>query len=142
MQHLEEEWALLVVDGHTSHDNKETAEIMTKHRIHMEFLPPHTSHFSQPLDISFFRSTKQRFRYNYRRFQHHAGLPMYEEKSNIERIRILESFHQALVATGSNWTSIQDSFATAGIYPPNPSSLLQHKYVLNTKPDSMQSLPI
>jgi 4-hydroxybenzoate polyprenyltransferase len=46
---------ILLLDGHCSHVNNEEALCFAdKNNIHVLYLPPHTRHFLQPLDRSFF----------------------------------------------------------------------------------------
>lgn len=53
---------LIVLDGHTSHTScLETLEFAEEHDIILLSLPPHTSHWLQPLDRSFFKSLKSNF---------------------------------------------------------------------------------
>lgn len=49
---------LLLIDGHSSHYEPETIRLAAKEGIIILCLPPHTTHVSQPLDISFFRPLK------------------------------------------------------------------------------------
>lgn len=50
---------LLMVDGHSSHYEPETIEMAAKEGIVVFCLPPHTTHLSQPLDVSFFGPLKK-----------------------------------------------------------------------------------
>ena len=49
---------LLLVDGHSSHYEPDTIRIAQNEGIVVLCLPPHTTHVSQPLDVSFFRPLK------------------------------------------------------------------------------------
>jgi len=53
---------LLILDGHGSHETTEFMWACYKHNIHLLFLPPHTSHVLQPLDLSIFSPLKQTYR--------------------------------------------------------------------------------
>lgn len=50
---------LLFVDGHTSHASFETVEFCRKHEIVLISLLPNSTHFTQPLDVSFFSPMKK-----------------------------------------------------------------------------------
>jgi 4-hydroxybenzoate polyprenyltransferase len=53
---------LLVLDGHGSHETTQFIWLYYKHNIHLLFLPPHTSHVLQPLDLAVFSSLKAAYR--------------------------------------------------------------------------------
>lgn len=44
-------WRLLLVDGHHSHIHWKVIEYALEHRIKVLCLPPHSTHFMQPLDV-------------------------------------------------------------------------------------------
>jgi hypothetical protein len=46
--------ALLIFDGHSSHDSEEADKIAEENNIHFVCLPPHTTHKLQPLDVGLF----------------------------------------------------------------------------------------
>ncbi|KAJ8894306.1 hypothetical protein PR048_006922 [Dryococelus australis] len=55
-----EESALLVLDGHGSHCKSSKAlEYAVKYEIEVVCLPPHTTHWTQPLDRTFFQATQK-----------------------------------------------------------------------------------
>ncbi len=49
---------LLLVDGHSSHYEPETIRYAASQDVVVLCLPPHTTHVSQPLDVSFFKPLK------------------------------------------------------------------------------------
>ena len=49
---------MLLFDGHVSHVN---GEFLTAYRVLSVCLPPHTTHFSQPLDVSVFSPLKKAY---------------------------------------------------------------------------------
>ena len=53
---------MLLVDGHTSHINVQTAEFFKDNDIHLYCLPSHSSHITQPLDVGFFKGLKDSWR--------------------------------------------------------------------------------
>jgi DDE superfamily endonuclease/helix-turn-helix, Psq domain/Tc5 transposase DNA-binding domain len=57
-----EEKRLLVLDGHGSHETTDFMYLCFQHNIHLLYLPPHTSHVLQPLDLSVFSSLKHSYR--------------------------------------------------------------------------------
>ena len=50
---------LLVLDGHSSHYQPELVQYAKEKDVILFCLPPHTTHESQPLDISVFKPLKQ-----------------------------------------------------------------------------------
>jgi len=50
---------LLVVDGHSTYYQHETIKFVCDNGVVMMYLPPHTTHESQPLDASVFKPLKQ-----------------------------------------------------------------------------------
>lgn len=53
---------LLVLDGHGSHITPDFMALCVQHKIHLIYLPPHTSHVLQPLDLSVFSVLKREYR--------------------------------------------------------------------------------
>ena len=50
---------LLIMDNHVSHASVHVLDLAERNGIHLLFLPPHTSHFLQPLDLGYFNTLKQ-----------------------------------------------------------------------------------
>ena len=50
--------ALLLLDGHSSHETLYTLELAKENKIISICLPPHMTHLLQPMDVSFFKSLK------------------------------------------------------------------------------------
>ena len=53
---------LLIVDGHGSHVSEDFMYECFKSNIHLLFLPPHSSHVLQPLDVSIFSPLKSKYK--------------------------------------------------------------------------------
>jgi DDE superfamily endonuclease len=49
---------LLLMDGYGSHNTFECVIYAKSHGIHLYYLPPHTTHFLQPLDVGCFQPLK------------------------------------------------------------------------------------
>jgi 4-hydroxybenzoate polyprenyltransferase len=56
------QWRLLVVDGHKSHATLDFMWECFSNKIYVVYLPPHTSHVLQPLDVGVFSSLKAAYR--------------------------------------------------------------------------------
>jgi hypothetical protein len=55
------EWRILLFDGHVSHVNGEFLAACLDYRVLPVCLPPHTTHFSQPLDVCVFSPLKKAY---------------------------------------------------------------------------------
>ncbi len=53
---------LLIFDGHLSHITLEIVELARTNDIHIIVLPPHSTHFLQPLDVAVFKPVKTEWR--------------------------------------------------------------------------------
>lgn len=51
-------WRMLIFDGHISHVNREFLSTCLDYKVLPVCLPPHTTHFSQPLDVALFAPLK------------------------------------------------------------------------------------
>jgi len=51
-------WRLLLLDNYGSHATKELLDYSDEHKILLYFLPPHATHFLQPLDVVVFQPYK------------------------------------------------------------------------------------
>lgn len=60
------QWRFLLVDGHNSHTTEEFMWTCLINRIYIIFLPSHSSHAWQPLDVGVFSILKRRFRHWFR----------------------------------------------------------------------------
>jgi 4-hydroxybenzoate polyprenyltransferase len=56
------EWRLLIFDGHGSHETPEFMWECFQNKVLLVWLPPHTSHVLQPLDLAVFSSMKKAYR--------------------------------------------------------------------------------
>jgi hypothetical protein len=67
LQHFEEHtknrlvgtWRLLFLDSHESHNTPQFDQFYLEHKIICFYLPPHSSHITQPLDVGCFRPLKR-----------------------------------------------------------------------------------
>lgn len=108
---------LLIMDSHYSHlYNLEFLEMMKKNNIHVYALPPHTSHWMQPLDRAVFRSFKQGWQ-----------LAMKEHTRNtagrkVEKKDFFLVFNQAW-DYGITVDNAQGGFRGSGLFPINPAAI-------------------
>jgi hypothetical protein len=55
------EWRLLLLDGHGSHVTIESMKLAMDNKIYVFYLPPHISHMTQLLDLTYFLLVKVRY---------------------------------------------------------------------------------
>ena len=54
-------YRLLILDGHDSHHSEEFETYYQEHNIIILYIPPHSSHLLQPLDINYFAPLKKAY---------------------------------------------------------------------------------
>jgi len=101
---------LLIPDGHGSHVKAiDALNFAEKHNITIICLPPHTTHRTQPLDVSFFKPLKSHYAQCCRRFMRlHPG-------KAIMRNNFPQLFTKAYTKTASMEIAV-NSFRCTGIY--------------------------
>lgn len=118
---------LLTLDNHASHCTQEFIEECMNRNILLLFLPPHSSHITQPLDVGVFSSLKTAYRKLIR------DLRVVPDKSKAGNINFTQAIGEARKAalTPSN---IKSGFRATGIYPYDPPRVLKNPRVLDTVP--------
>jgi hypothetical protein len=116
---------LLIVDGHTSHTNNlEMLEFSEEKNIILLCLPPHTTHYLQPLDRGFFKSLKIFYYDACRRFiKGNTGRKL--KRVNFGKL-LGQSWNRA--ATVENAVS---TFRATGIVPFNPQAIPDYAFIAN-----------
>ena len=109
---------LLIVDGHSSHVNMRFIEKCDKLRILLLILPPHSTHRLQPLDVSLFAPLSS--------FYSTAANTLLTDSLGLINLSkrafwslFYPSWQQAFTPT-----NIASGFAKTGIFPYNPSLLI------------------
>ena len=107
---------LLVLDGHSSHYQPELVQYAKEKDVILFCLPPHTTHESQPLDISVFKPLKQNWQSACHKFmQSHSG-------KVITKYQFSPLLNEAWMATMTP-ANICSGFRKCGIYPYNPDAI-------------------
>ncbi|KAB0799206.1 hypothetical protein PPYR_07086 [Photinus pyralis] len=113
---------LLLLDGHASHCNSiETLSFAEEHDIILLCLPPHTTHYLQPLDRAFFKSLKSAF---------YQACNVWV-KTNADRRITRLVFGKLLNIAWGKAASVQNGtsgFKATGISPYNPDSIPDYAY--------------
>ena len=111
------DWRILILDEHSSHLNDDFMFLAFKHKVQLIYLPPHTSHKTQPLDRSVFGPLKNYFR------QHTKALAGYTAAAAINKRRFLYCYRDAS-REGMTSGNLRSGFRKTGIWPFNPSIVM------------------
>jgi hypothetical protein len=103
---------LLIVDGHGSHTSDEFMTMCYLNNVYLLFLPAHTSHVLQPLDLGCFSSLKAVYR---RQVGEHMALT---DETRVGKARFLEFYTNAR-QIGLSKANIQSGWRAIGLYPRN-----------------------
>lgn len=115
---------LLILDGHSSHTtNLETLQFAEDHEIILFCLPPHTTHFLQPLDRCFFKSLKG--------YYYDACRTFVKNRADRKLSRL--HFGKLLGDAWGKAATVQNAlsgFRSTGIMPFNPSAIPDHAFLM------------
>lgn len=104
---------LLILDNHVSHISLDIHDFCRQNGVLMLSLPPHTSHRTQPLDLTFFGPLK---------LQYHKECDLYMKTNNYVKlapIDVAPLFSKAYLKVATPEKAV-NGFAAAGIWPVNP----------------------
>lgn len=117
------DWRLLVIDGHHTHTTIDFMWECFSHRIYIIFLPAHTSHVLQPLDVAVFHPLKEAFR----KHLHHLG--QFDTSTVMAKKRFLYCYHRARMEALTE-QNIRSGWRGAGLWPVSRRKALQNKAIL------------
>jgi hypothetical protein len=109
-------YRLLIIDGHGSYVTPEFDLFCKEHSIITLYMPPHSSHLLQPLDIGCFSVLKRLYRKQIERFIQNGV-------NHIDKQDFLEVYYIAYTET-MNLANIYSSFAAAGLVLYDPERVL------------------
>jgi hypothetical protein len=118
---------LLIVDGHGSHTSDKFMTICYLNNVYLLFLPAHTSHVLQPLDLGCFSSLKAAYRRQIGEFN------TLTDETKIGKAKFLEFYSKAR-QIGLNKTNIQSGWRATGLYPKNVNKPLRSRWVVTPRP--------
>ncbi|KAI5193409.1 hypothetical protein E4T38_09963 [Aureobasidium subglaciale] len=104
-----DKWRLLILDGHSSYTTIEFLWFCKQLKIFLLFLPAHSSHVLQPLNLGVFSPLKSRY--------HLAAL---DDASPIKKQRFVTCYHLARLERFTP-RHLRAGWLAAGIYLFNPS---------------------
>lgn len=114
---------LLIIDGHGSHTTDDFLYICFKNHIYLLFLPPHTSHVLQPLDLAVFSSLKSGYR-------NQIDLLVQATDSTIVGKRNFLCCYQKARTTGLTSKNITSRWKATGLWPVNMAKPLMSGLLL------------
>ena len=114
--HTKEPYRLLIVDGHSSHIHPKVVDYTLDHNIHMLFLPSHSTHIMQPLDVGLFVPLQHAY-------QQELMDWVYEYPT--QRLRRAEFWPLLVAARQKVYTrrNICSAWEASGCYPVNPDRI-------------------
>ncbi|KAL8402246.1 hypothetical protein RB596_008852 [Gaeumannomyces avenae] len=116
-------WRLLIIDEHTTHVTVPFMYHAFKNNVQIEYLPPHSSHFTQPLDVGVFSPLKSYYRCQTRPFA------SYDTSASEQKKRFLQAY-AAASAKAICPRNIRAGFRKAGIWPiKTPSAPDSHRLI-------------
>jgi hypothetical protein len=104
------QWRLLVLDRHKSHITPELMKKAWMHRIWLSWLPSHSSHITQPLDVAVFGPLKTYYH------QLTRAWASYEATSLHQQQLFLEAYERASEKAMSR-RNIMSGFSKSGVFP-------------------------
>jgi hypothetical protein len=109
-------YRLLILDGHGSHSGPEFDQFCTENSIIPLYMPPHSSHLLQPLDVSCFSPLKQAYR---KQVEKKMGLGI----NHIDKDEFL-TIYSSVHTEALNEKNIQSGFRATGLVPYDPEQVL------------------
>lgn len=124
-------YRLLILDGHSSHHSAEFQEHCTEHKIITLFMPPHSSHLLQPLDIGCFGPLKRAYGRQVEK-QMRLGINHISKDDFLPAYRV--AHNESIIEK-----NIRSSFAASGIVPYNPDQVLSNLSITVRTPSPIPS---
>jgi hypothetical protein len=115
-------YRLLLVDGHGSHTDIEFMWLCKQHKIAILYLPAHSSHILQPLDLAPFSVIKSRYRDQIR------ALSALDDAAPIKKERFISSYSKAR-NEGLTDRVIRAGWRASGLSPYNPDLVLSSSQI-------------
>lgn len=119
---------LLILDGHSSHESLAILERAIEEQIYILALPPHTTHHLQPLDKSVFGPLSRAYNHACSEFLQENPLHL------VNKWTFPALINQAWTASFTP-SNIASGFSACGIFPYNPSVILDKAYAPSDSTD-------
>ena len=108
---------MLILDGHGSHVNVDFLYTCKINNIELLFLPPHSSHDLQPLDLDTFSPLKSRY------WSRIHNLCFLDDSAPVKKRRFVEASDYARNETFTQ-RKLKAGWAAVGLFPWKPSKAL------------------
>jgi hypothetical protein len=115
-------WRLLIMDGHGSHVSIDFLWLCKQHKIQLLFLPAHSSHVLQPLDLGVFAPLKSKYRSQI------AALASLDDAAPVKKQRFISCYHLARLETFTPRV-LKAGWIATGIHPFNPQKGLNSSQI-------------
>jgi hypothetical protein len=115
-------WRLLIMDNHGSHCTIKFMRTCLEHQIMLLYIPPHTSHVLQPLDVGCFSAAKAAYRRSL------SILPGIYSKEHVSKEQCVDLYINARIA-GLEKSNIRSGWKKSGLWPINIAKPLDTKFV-------------
>ena len=128
---------LLILDGHGPHGSHVNVEFMwecKQNNVELLFLPAHSSHVLQPLDLGTFSPLKSRYR------KEIVDLACLDDAAPVKQRRFVQCYQKARAET-FNSRLLRSGWVAAGLYPWNPSKGLNSSQIHVTTNPSYPAIP-
>ncbi|KAI0995965.1 hypothetical protein K3495_g12216 [Podosphaera aphanis] len=116
------DYRLLLLDGHGSHADVEFMWTCYQNKIAFLYLPAHTSHILQPLDLAPFSAVKSKYR------QEIQALASIDDAASVKKERSITSSNKSRIESLSG-REIRAGWRASGLCPYNPELVLQSTQV-------------
>ena len=114
--------ALLVMDGHKSHDTEKLRASLAAHHITLRLFVPHASHIMQPLDLVLFFKFKTLLRKQIDEMINDD----YQVLTEVDRRNFYLEAASEVVPLAFSSSSIRSAFRRAGLWPINANPVLNN----------------
>lgn len=123
---------LLIMDGHRSHATTEFMWNCFKNNIYVIYLPPHTSHVLQPLDLAVFSSLKSAYR------KRLSYLAQWSNQTAVGKRAFLETYRRARL-DGLSSQNIKSGWKASGCWPVSMAKPLMSPLLLENSQRSARN---
>jgi hypothetical protein len=122
------DWRMLILDNHKCHTNPEFIQKCSDNRIRVFYLPTHSSHVLQPLDLCFFGPLKAHY---------HAAIAkvaVLDDSAPVRKTRFVNEYEKARNNILDR-RIVLGGWKSSGLYPWNPESVLRSDWIVNDDDD-------
>jgi hypothetical protein len=115
-------WRLLLLDGQTTHKTPQFLRTAYKNKVRLFFLPAHSSHVLQPLDLCFFSPLKRQYRAAI------AKLAIWDDGAPVKKQRFVHQYQLAREDILQRRVVLK-GWKAAGLWPWNPELVLKSDFL-------------